>query len=132
MEPPDGDVMLKTGLLPRSQEHIVKVAEKIMELSVLSDVPLLQNGGEIVGSTANRQLYILTRNDDWPVSVRWCVCHKHEEHLQAVGEQGVAKTLVEEDARTVPKDRGLRCLRRTCSGQRWRLSENEPSVAAQW
>ena len=74
MEPPDGDVMLKIGLLPRSQEHFVKVAQKIMEQSVLSDVPLLQNNGEIVGSTANRQLYVSTKNDDWPVSVRRDVC----------------------------------------------------------
>ena len=57
---------------------------------------------------------------------------EREEHLQAVGEQGVAKPLVEEDAKTVPKDRGLRCLRSTCSGQRWRLSQYESSVVDQW
>ena len=95
MEPPDGDVMLKTGPLSWSQKHFVMVAEKIMELSALSDVPLLHNEGEIVGSTANRQLCGLTKNDDWPVSVRRGVYLEHVEHLQAVGEQSVAKPLVE-------------------------------------
>ena len=105
IEQQDGDVMLKTGPLPRSQEHFVKVAAKIMELSVLSDMSLLQNEGEIIGWTANRQLYVLTMNDDWLVSVHRGVCLGREEHLQAVTEQGVRL--------------------------RWRLSEYAPSVD-QW
>ena len=66
---------------------------------------LLQNEGEIVGWTADRQLYVLTMNDDWLVSVHRGVYIEREEQLQAVTEQGV--------------------------GLRWRLSEYEPSVD-QW
>ena len=68
-----------------------------MELSVLSDVPLLQNEGETGEETDSPQLRVLTKNDDGPVSVRrgeWLEC---VEHLQLVGEQGAVKTLVEEN-----------------------------------
>ena len=64
---------------------------------------MLQNEAEAVEETASPQLCVLTKNDDWPVSVRRSACLAREEHLQLVGEQGVVKPLVE-DVETVLND----------------------------